>query len=148
MNRFVFDLSPSKMVGDCPSIAPSVPWGACTACCGAAACGWPPGGPPGGPCGSWPPGGPIGCPCGLIGGCPPGGPPGGVAGGAGSVWGLCTCTSCCCWTIWSPPERFPPAEADAGPQEGLNPACPKLVLPVWSLPLPCTAVAVLAMVDA
>src|SRR6267142_1902486 len=144
MNPFVFDLSPSKMVGGCPSIAPSVLWGACTTCCGAAACG----GPPGGPCGGWLPGGPVGCPCGPIGGCPPGGPPGGVARGAGGVWGLCTCTSCCCWTVWSPPERFPPAEVDAGPQEGPNPACPKLVLPVWLLLLPCTAVAVLAMVDA
>ena len=36
------------MVGDCPFIAPSVPWGACAACCGAAACGSPPGGPPSG----------------------------------------------------------------------------------------------------
>src|SRR6266850_393624 len=100
MNRFVFDLSPSKMVGGCPSIAPSVPWGTCTACCGAAACG----GPPGGPCGGW----------------PPGGPPGGVAG-TGGIWGLCCCTSCCCWTVWSPPERLPPVEADVGPQEGPSP---------------------------
>src|SRR6267142_514332 len=113
------------MVGGCPFIAPSVPWGACTACCGAAAaCGGPPGGPPGGPCGGWPSGGPAGYPCGPNGSCSPGGPPGGVTGGAGGVWGLCTCASCCCWTIWSPPERLPPAEADVGPQEGPSPACP------------------------
>src|SRR6266850_4243812 len=106
------------MVGGCPFIAPSVPWGACATCCGAAACGGPPGGPPGGPCGGWPPGGPAGCPCGPNGGCPPGGPPGGVAGGAGGVWGPCICISCCCWLVWSPPKRLLPMEADAGPQEG------------------------------
>src|SRR6266850_2823766 len=82
MNWLPFDLSPSKMIGGCPSIAPSVPWGACTACCGAAACGGPPGGPPGGPCGGWPPGGPAGCLCGLCSDrsldCPSGGPSGGV----------------------------------------------------------------------
>src|SRR6266850_7148451 len=110
------------MVGGCPFIAPFVPWGACAACCGAAACGGPPGGPPGGPCGGCPPRGPAGCPCGPNGGCPPSGPPGGVAGGAGGVWGLCTCTSCC-WTVWSPPERLPPVAVDVGPQEGPSPAC-------------------------
>src|SRR6266850_2071081 len=99
------------MVGGCPFIAPFVPWGACAACCGAAACG----GPPGSPCGGCPPGGPVGCPCG-----PPGGPPGGVAGGAGSVWGLCTC----CWTGCSPPERFPPAGADPGLPKGPTVICP------------------------